>query len=359
MRTNKPKGVFLRRGVWYWRRVRAGREQWRSLGTDREKAFRQARKLSEQFDATSDPFRQSIRLRAAVDKWLSVSVSRRRRSAMDRQTIETRMRQHVLPYFDNPRLERVTVAQVEGLALALKTAKQLKHERKTLSVQTQRHVLAAFRQFMLWCVRSGYIDRAPLPEALLPAVDARPPDKLTDIERAAVSRVPGPAGFVVRLGLATGLRWGEMARARLSDIEGQWLVVPRTKAGKFRRVPLTTPEGEALLAEIKTMRGQIMRRPGQRLITYSARSAQAVAKAVRRSSNVHRFHVHQLRHTFACLWIDRGGSLETLRDVMGHSTVRTTERYGRASDATVMRDAARGRYVANYVAGGSDRDRKS
>jgi len=33
------------------------------------------------------------------------------------------------------------------------------------------------------------------------------------------------------------------------------------------------------------------------------------------------------RHTFGSQWVINGGSLETLREMMGHSSVTVTERY--------------------------------
>ena len=49
----------------------------------------------------------------------------------------------------------------------------------------------------------------------------------------------------------------------------------------------------------------------------------------RKLSGVERFHVHMLRHTFACAWVDRGGSLAALQLLLGHSSITTTQRYGR------------------------------
>ena len=41
-----------------------------------------------------------------------------------------------------------------------------------------------------------------------------------------------------KLGRGTGLRWGELVRARASDVQRGMLVVSHTKSAKVRRVPL-------------------------------------------------------------------------------------------------------------------------
>jgi len=62
---------------------------------------------------------------------------------------------------------------------------------------------------------------------------------------------------------------------------------------------------------------------------------------VRRSSGIDEFHVHQMRHTFACQWLERGGSLAALQQVLGHASIVTTQRYAKLTDEAVMREAAR------------------
>ena len=47
------------------------------------------------------------------------------------------------------------------------------------------------------------------------------------------------------------------------------------------------------------------------------------------------------RHTFACQWVERGGSLAALQQVLGHASIEMTQRYARLSDEAVMREAAR------------------
>jgi integrase len=53
------------------------------------------------------------------------------------------------------------------------------------------------------------------------------------------------------------------------------------------------------------------------------------------------FHMNQTRHTFAYRWIEGGGSLDSLQQVLGHQDQRTTRRYGQPSDRYVREEALR------------------
>ena len=62
---------------------------------------------------------------------------------------------------------------------------------------------------------------------------------------------------------------------------------------------------------------------------------------MRRLTGIEDFHVHQMQHTFACQWLERGGSLAALQQVLGHASIMTTQRYASLSDETVVREAVR------------------
>jgi integrase len=213
-----------------------------------------------------------------------------------------------------------------------------KLESKGMRSTLVRAVLTDIRTFFRWAALEAHlIGEPPIPRRFLPKLKQTFPKRLTDAEVQAVSNVPEPYGFVVRFALATGLRWGELVRAKASDVHGQALFVERTKSGKVRRVPLTP----AILTELRQHKDRLVpfTHPGM------------FARRVRKHSGVKRFHVHLTRHTFATRWVEAGGNLGVLQLVLGHSSIVVTQRYAMLSDEAVMAEAERISEKSGTVAG--------
>jgi len=108
------------------------------------------------------------------------------------------------------------------------------------------------------------------------------------------------------------LRWSELVRARASDVQRGMLIVSHTKSGKVRRVPLPAQ----LLGELRFKIGPLI----------PIRDSWGFTQQVRRYSGVKKFHPHQLRHTFATRWVERGGNLAALQVALGQSSIVVTQR---------------------------------
>lgn len=307
-----PKGMVRRGSAYYFREMKGGVVTRRSLGKDYAEAYRRFRLLKEQgVSAGSD-----LTVAAAAQEWLQTYIPNARGEYGIKQA-KDRVKRFLVPVLGHLRLDRLTSQDLRSYRLSL--------EKRGLSPMTVTHLLSDARCFLNWAEGAGRIDRSPFPKRIMPRLQQQPPDRLSDSEVEKVLAVSEPYAFVIRLGLGTALRWGEMVRAQASDVVKGMLVVSRTKSGKVRRVPLP-PE---LLMELRTRIG--------RLVPFSS-SGQFNAR-VREHSGVKRFHVHQLRHTAACRWLEAGGSLPALQEILGHSSIVTTQRYGRLSDAAVAHEA--------------------
>ena len=62
---------------------------------------------------------------------------------------------------------------------------------------------------------------------------------------------------------------------------------------------------------------------------------------VREWTGIDDFHVHRCRHTFAMRWLEAGGNLAVLQQILGHRDLGTTMRYARVTDELVRREAER------------------
>jgi len=275
--------------------------------------------------------RQAGSVSTACERWLESCIALGR-NEKGKKLAAQRVRTYIEPFFGHMLVERVTREDVRSFRLWLES-------RFKLSAASVMHVLSDVRSLFNWCEDSGLVEKSPFPRRVMPRLQERPPDRLTDEEAAKVAALEAPYGFVCRMALGTGLRWGELCRAQAADAkrvrvpgevgEQRYLEVAHTKSRRVRRVPLSAE----LLVELRGRVG--------RLVPYATGSPGSFAIRVRRLTGIEGFHVHQMRHTFACQWLERGGSLAALQQVLGHASITTTQRYAKLSDEAVMREAGR------------------
>jgi len=272
---------------------------------------------------------RSLTVATAADQWLETRIATGRNDH-NRRKARARAEKYLKPFMGLMRIREVTINQLRAYRLWLEGLAGV-NGKERLATRTVAWVLGDAKNFFYWAVESGLIDKAPVPRRLLPRLQERPPDHLTDAEVARILAIREPHAFVVRLGLATGMRWSELCRARASDLQDGMLVVHQTKSGKLRRIPLE--HAPAVMAEIEGHVG--------RLCPYGEENSGSFSCVVRRHSGIHGFHFHQLRHTFAVNWLRRGGTLVVLQQILGHATVTMTQRYARLTDEHVREEARR------------------
>lgn len=148
----------------------------------------------------------------------------------------------------------------------------------------------------------------------------------------------------------TGVRRSEVVNLDIPDLRLPELmaVVKNAKGGKTRLVPLT----KALVGlitvciEDRTEGPVFLSRNAGRL---SSRQINRIVEKAGVSAGVQhpdpsrtRLNCHLFRHTFARLWKEAGGSIETLSSILGHASQATTmDLYGREGLSDVRSNYAK------------------
>jgi integrase len=147
--------------------------------------------------------------------------------------------------------------------------------------------------------------------------------------RALVAHANKPhvAGFV-QLGLHTGCRKNELLTLAWSDVDLTRAVLrlrpENTKANKARSIPLNKTALQALhqLREQNESEWVFANKSGKRKKTINWSFRKSLE-----SAGIRDFHIHDLRHTFASWLVSEGVELIKVRDLLGHSSIKMTERY--------------------------------
>ncbi len=137
--------------------------------------------------------------------------------------------------------------------------------------------------------------------------------------------------FVVLM-LDCGLRRGEIPRLNVGDVnlKNNTLLV-RGKGAKERLVPIGSNCSNLLNVYSSSCAYQISGAPF--FMDYLSRDRctdnlmKQVFQDLKVRSGIERLHPHLLRHTFATYYLADGGDLETLRLILGHSSINTTQIY--------------------------------
>ena len=142
--------------------------------------------------------------------------------------------------------------------------------------------------------------------------------------------------FIVPLLLLLGCRKRELLDSQWNDfdIERRSWRIPQTKSGKARHVPLS---GSVLqvLAQLPRWEGcpYVVPNPKTRKPYVSFFIAWDSA---RKKAGLPDVRIHDLRHSFASFLINGGQSIYTVMKLLGHTQLKTTQRYSHLSPQTLL-----------------------
>jgi site-specific recombinase XerD len=219
----------------------------------------------------------------------------------------------------------ISIEQVDTRALAAYTA-ELGRGRRDLAPATIARRLAAVRSFLGATLG---VDRVP-EAALVPRRPRRLPEapRVGEVEQL-VDDVPGDGPLAVRnralleLVYSCGLRASEAVGLDLADVDfEQETVHVRGKGGKERVVPLGEQAAREVAGYLRDARPDLSQGACD-AVFLSVRGRRLDTSTLRRLVR----NPHRLRHAYATHLLEGGADLRTIQELLGHSSLSTTQIY--------------------------------
>ena len=212
--------------------------------------------------------------------------------------------------------------------------------------------LAAIRTFYRHLVERGELQANPAELVSSPKKDAYLPKVLKQDDVAELlERIPGGTPFdlrdraILELAYAAGLRAEELVNLDLDSLDADSEEVRvEGKGGRTRVVPVGEHAWRALdryLARGRTVLNSgaspalFLSKTGKRLSTSDVR------RRLRLQTRRAGISPHTLRHSFATHLLEGGADLRTIQELLGHSSISTTQTYTRVESKRLKKAYAR------------------
>jgi site-specific recombinase XerD len=253
----------------------------------------------------------------AIDRFLSspkLADSTRRSYAADLR--------HFADWLDE---RRTPVDEVDVRVLA-DYVTGLDRGRPRLAPATVARRISTVRSFLRFTFGAAGVPDAPLAPRLPHRLPEAP--KQREVEELVAS-FEGDDALALRnqalfeLIYSAGLRSAEAVGLDLGDVDfDQELVRVRGKGSKERVVPLGELAALAVARYLREARPQLAR-GAENALFLSARGRRLDTSTLRRLLR----HPHRLRHSFATHLVEGGADLRTVQELLGHSSLSTTQVY--------------------------------
>jgi integrase len=271
-----------------------------------------------------------------AEGYLATKVDLRPRTKIN---VDGRFRNHILPMFGSRQIATIRPEDVRRFVSEL--------TKKGLAPSTVKATYLNFSQMMATAELDGVIGRTPCLGIKLPKDIEQDemlyltPEQVTKLANAVDDRYRA----LIYTAAYAGLRAGELYALRvdrvdflkrqirvveaISEVRGKVLTGP-TKTGKVRTVTIAGDLADLLADHVRrypSHDGYIFTAAQGGPVRHRNFYRRHFTPAVLAAGLPERLRFHDLRHSAASILASQGYRLDQVKDVLGHSSIRVTERY--------------------------------
>jgi len=245
------------------------------------------------------------------------------------------LRAHLLPVFGKTLLSEINKLQIERYIAMRQSSKLERRPKEFVKKTTINREVACLRKILNKAVDWGYLIKSPMNGVKLFSERDNLKERILTYEEEerllAVS--PNHLRPILIFALHTGMRRGEIFQLKWLqvDLKAGMIKVEMTKSERTRFI---NANGIVLEELRKLKKGApadgyvfVNKKTGKPLTDIST-----AFKTACKRSGIRNLRFHDLRHTFASRLVANGVDLITVKELLGHSTVKTTERCQRSSN---------------------------
>lgn len=204
--------------------------------------------------------------------------------------------------------------------------------------------------FFNWCLKKEYIKESPMTDYPKPKLPQQLPKSLNEKEAILLLKIVSSTPYryhflklrnkaVIATLLFTGLRRSELLSLKYNDVDltNGFITVEHGKGNKRREIPIQEEILKPILFDYREYRDKLFstsewfftgilksrsKNDGQLSGSTFNELFWMLSKKLGK-----RVYAHMLRHTFATILLDKTGDIYTLKELLGHSDIKTTTIY--------------------------------
>lgn len=219
----------------------------------------------------------------------------------------------------------------------------LRHqENEGRSGATISRCLASLKNFYLYLVSSGFLEKSPVMDIHVDRGEKKLPQILTGREIELLLSQPvcvDAKGFrdkaMLEVMYATGMRVTELISLDVDDVNLDLGIIKCNGAKRSRLIPLYPMALRALATYLRDVRSSMISDPDETALFVNVGGARMsrqgfwkILKHYQETAHIEKeITPHTLRHSFAVHLLENGADVGSLQELMGHCDISSTQMY--------------------------------